>query len=372
MPRSYVPLVTASLLSLTLAGPVLAQQPPHTPITRDHALTGSIIVDLQSLRSRNADDLYTIKLNAADYVSFDGTARRKPGTSIEYNVQLLAHNPSNVSQTRHVGQLKGVVAINSEGRYLMRGSDRVRIDPNQRLMIAMLVTPQGMAQNNPYDGEIQGRVPKSSGWLDRLRSAVVQVTEYTRTVGGRTITLSVENPDIMVFENIQLGAGPWPELTTVTVNGNLDYDYASGNWLTNGISMRYNQDGQTVEDRITGTIRWLDEEGSVTLNGQPQTYTGFYEFNLRFNETQFASDAASAFFDDSASDDDVFFGQDNRIPSLLGRVYFNDSNPITRDGEEVATRSEVYYDLSANQLTPVQLVNFTKLWLLGIGPVHDD
>lgn len=364
--------LATGLLGLTLVGPVLAQHNPHTDITRDHAITGEVVVDLESLRSRNADDNYTIKLNVADYVSFDGTARRDPGTSIEYNVRLLAHNPSDVGQSRHVGQLKGIVAINSDGKYLMRGSNRVSIDPAQRLMISMLVTPQGMAQNNPYDGEIQGKIPKATGWLDRLRAAVDQAKEYTRTVGGRTITVSVENPDIMEFNNLQLGAGPWPELTQVTVNGNLDYDYASGNWLTDGINMRYVKGDETVEDRITGTIRWLDDEGTVSLNGQERAYTGFYEFNLRFNEGDFATDATSAFFDDSASDDDVFFGEDNRVPGLLGRVYFNDSNYVTRDEEEVATRSEVYYDLTANQLTPVQLVNFTKLWLMGIGPVHDD
>ncbi len=372
MPRfSLLPSVLAtSLLAASLALPALAQ--PTEPLTRDNAISGQVVADFASLRSRDAQDQYRINLNVADYVSFDGTAQRQPGRSIEYNIRLLAHNPNSPDQSRHVGQLKGVVAIDDTGQYLLRGSDRLRIDPAQRLMVSMLVTPRGMAQDNPYDGVIQGKAPKATGLLARLRQTVEQVKEYTRTVGGQTITVSVENPDILEFRNVKLGAGPWPELTEVTVNGNLDYDYASGNWITEGIRMNYLRNEQPAEDVITGTIRWVDEEGSVNLKGQDRAYTGYYEFNLRFNEGDFATDAASAFFDDSASEEDVFFAEDNRIPGLLGRAYFNDSRFIGSGDEETATHSEISYAINANKLSPVQLANFTKLWLLGIGPIHDD
>lgn len=379
MMRSLTPLaggLLAGLVGLTTVPAVLAQDgnTPATPISRADAISGRIVIDFNSLRPNASDerDQYAIDLNVADYVSFDGSATREPGRSIEYNVKLLAHNPNNPVQSRHVGQLKGVVAIDSDGKYLLRGSDRMRIDPSQRLMISMLVTPKGMAQDNLFDGEIQGKAPKASGLLARLRQTVEQVKEYTRNVGGKTVTVSVENPDIMEFRNLKLGAGPWPELTEVTVNGNLDYDYASGNWLTQGITMSYAHDGATVEDRITGTIRWVDEEGSVTVGGESHPYTGYYDFNLRYNEDDFNLGAEDAFFGQDDSEEDVFFGQDNRVPGLAGHVYFNDSNYVGQGDDETATRSEVSYAIEANQLSPIQLVNFTKLWLLAIGPVHDD
>ncbi len=375
---SRTTVITAGLLAglVGLGAPVLAQDSnkPATPISRTDAISGRIVIDFNSLRPNASDDRdqYAIDLNVADYVSFDGSASRVPARSIEYNVKLMAHNPGKPAETRHVGQLKGVVAIDSEGKYLLRGSDRMQIDPGQRLMISMLVTPKGMAQDNPFDGVIQGKAPKASGLLARLRQTVEQVKQYTREIGGRTVTVSVENPDIMEFRDLKLGAGPWPELTEVTVNGNLDYDYASGNWLTQGITMSYMQDGATVEDRITGTIRWVDEEGSVTVGGESHPYTGYYDFNLRYNEDDFNVDAEDAFFGQDTSEEDVFFGQDNRVPGLFGNVYFNDSNYVGQGDEETATRSEVSYAIEANQLSPIQLVNFTKLWLLAIGPVHDD
>lgn len=379
MMRSLTPLagsLLAGLIGLSAVPAVLAQDgnTPATPISRADAISGRVVIDFNSLRPNASSDRdqYAIDLNVADYVSFDGSASRVPGRSIEYNVRLMAHNPGNPAQSRHVGQFKGVVAIDSEGKYLLRGNDRMQIDPSQRLMISMLVTPRGMAQDNPFDGLIQGKAPKASGLLARLRQTVEQVKQYTREIGGRTVTVSVENPDIMEFRNLKLGAGPWPELTEVTVNGNLDYDYASGNWLTQGITMSYAQDGATVEDRITGTIRWVDDEGSVTVGGESHPYTGYYEFNLRYNEDQFNVDAQDAFFGQDDSEEDVFFGQDNRVPGLIGNVYFNDSNFVGEGDEETATRSEVSYAIEANQLSPVQLVNFTKLWLLAIGPVHDD
>lgn len=375
-------LITTGILAglVGFGAPALAQQssPATAELTRDNAIAGQIVVDFNSLRPNAADELdhYTIDLNVADYVSFEGQATRDPDTSIEYNVKLLAHNPKNPSQTKHVAQLKGIVAIDSTGKYLLRGTDKVRIDPSQRLMISMLVTPKGMNQDNPFDGTIQGKLPKAKGLLARLKQTVQtvkeQVKEYTRTIGGKTVKVSVKNPDVMEFQNLKLGAGPWPELTEVTVNGNLDYDYASGNWITNGISMSYTQAGQPAEDTITGTIRWTDEEGSLAVGGEDRPYTGYYDFNLRFNESDFNVGAEEAFFSDSTSEEDVFFATDDRVPALLGRVYFNDSEFVGEGEEETASHSDVIYALNANKLTPVQLVNFTKLWLLAIGPVHDD
>ena len=62
------------------------------------------------------------------------------------------------------------------------------------------------------------------------------------------------------------------------VNGRLDYDYETGNWLTDGIRFKYQLNGQDVEDVVTGSIKWVEDPQRAS-NGKGQ-----YEFNLRFNE----------------------------------------------------------------------------------------
>ena len=80
--------------------------------------------------------------------------------------------------------------------------------------------------------------------------------------------------------DIVLAKGPAGIYPRTTVNGNLDYDYETGNWYTNGIRFRYNLNGKDVEDVVTGSIKWIEDPNRAT-NGK-----GHYEFNLRFNEAQ--------------------------------------------------------------------------------------
>ena len=35
-------------------------------------------------------------------------------------------------------------------------------------------------------------------------------------------------------------------------------------------------------------------------------------------------------------------------------------------------KSKVTYELNANKLTKTQLVNFFKLWMVGVGPINDE
>ena len=94
-----------------------------------------------------------------------------------------------------------------------------------------------------------------------------------------------------------------------TVNGNLDYDYETGNYYTNGIRFNYQVNGKDVEDLVTGSIKWV-EDANRASNGKGQ-----YEFNLRFNEAKNTKPAGEAAAFAKMSDEEAFFAVDNTIPS---------------------------------------------------------
>ncbi|MBP0649875.1 hypothetical protein J8J40_22785, partial [Mycobacterium tuberculosis] len=126
-----------------------------------------------------------------------------------------------------------------------------------------------------------------------------------------------------------LAAGPFSFLTATTVTGVLDYDYELGNWLTDqqGVSFSYKLGDKVYSDKVTGSIRYAEEEGKFTdAKGKARPYTSYYEYNLRFNEPEVNKDAGFFGGDTTQADTDAFFSaNDTSKPGLYGRVYYNDS-----------------------------------------------
>ncbi|MBP0573514.1 hypothetical protein J8J27_22715, partial [Mycobacterium tuberculosis] len=126
-----------------------------------------------------------------------------------------------------------------------------------------------------------------------------------------------------------LAAGPFSFLTATTVTGGLDYDYELGNWLTDqqGVSFSYKLGDKVYSDKVTGSIRYAEEEGKFTdAKGKARPYTSYYEYNLRFNEPEVNKDAGFFGGDTTQADTDAFFSaNDTSKPGLYGRVYYNDS-----------------------------------------------
>ncbi|MGV3659945.1 MAG: hypothetical protein ACO1TE_07165, partial [Prosthecobacter sp.] len=73
----------------------------------------------------------------------------------------------------------------------------------------------------------------------------------------------------------------------------------------------------------------------------------------------------------SANDEEAFFAVDNSIPSLTGTIAYVDTMAKV-GGEDSVSASKITYQLDANQLTKQQIMNFIKLWLIGIGPTNDE
>ena len=149
---------------------------------------------------------------------------------------------------------------------------------------------------------------------------------------GKQVKVEVKNSDPMRFESLALAMGPAQSYPRTVVNGNLDYDYETGNYYTNGIRFIYQLNGKEMEDVVTGSIKWVEDANRAT-NGKGQ-----YEFNLRWNEAKKPSRRREADAFAKMSDEEAFFAVDNTVPSLTGTITYED--PMTTVGDKPAARNE--------------------------------
>ncbi len=218
----------------------------------------------------------------------------------------------------------------------------------------------GLGEVGGFSGKIYGKNQAKKGEI------ADKISEYTRIVKGKTVKVTAKKTDPLKFSGLVLGEGPAPIYPRTQVDGNLDYDYDTGNWYTNGIRFRYTFDGKEVEDVVTGSIKWVEDPNRES-NGKGQ-----YEFNLRFNEEKNkpAADESAAFSD--MQGEEAFFAVDNSVPAMTGSVSFEDTTVSRGDEEPTVVASKITYNLNANKLTKQQAVNFFKLWMVIIGPTNDE
>ncbi|MEZ0390001.1 MAG: hypothetical protein ACAI34_23180 [Verrucomicrobium sp.] len=359
---------TLSLLSLFAFSLAAAQAQEIEKITQPGAIAGTVNISFAT-RTRLSDegkpqvgakDTYELALAVAKTTEFKGKVERQPLLTSKllgrveqpgqlfYSLDLAVINPANMTQKKTVGKWVGTVPITGEGVYELEGSG----ESKQRISVDAIGKAPAFTDN--FGGRLYGKGKKTQG-----------VMSYVRQLQGKEVKIEVKNTDPMRFEGVQLAMGPSQNYPKVTVNGNLDFDYETGNWLTNGIRFSYSVNGKALEDTVTGSIKWVEDPNRAT-NGKGQ-----YEFNLRWNEASNkpASTEADAF--KGATDEEAFFAVDNSIPSLTGVVKYEDTMAKVK-GEDVPTASKITYQLDANQLTKQQIMNFLKLWLIGIGPTNDE
>lgn len=353
-------------LCLTLPAFIHAQEPEK--ITQPGAISGTVNIAFNTRTRLNdkgrpetgAKDVYDVALSVAKTTEFKGKVERQPLITssvlgrveqpgqLFYAIDLGVINPQNMAQKKTVGKWVGTVPISSDGVYDLAGvsesKNRVSVDAIGR----------APAFTDNFGGRLYGKGKKTAG-----------VMSYVRQLQGKEIKIEVKNVDPMRFENVVLAMGPSQNYPKVTVTGNLDFDYETGNWLTNGIRFHYSINGKEYDDIVTGSIKWVEDPNRAT-NGKGQ-----YDFNLRWNEAanKPASTEADAF--KGASDEEAFFAVDDTVPSLTGTVKFEDTM-TSISGEPVPSASKITYQLDANQLTKQQIMNFVKLWLVGIGPTNDE
>ena len=339
-------------------------------------ITGEVAVDFGSRKLSGATgvDIYTVNnLKAADLMVLNGAINRTPDKSLSYSVKFDLFNPKNPAQVaKEAAILRGDVIIDQTGRY-DPAAGKLRID-----------VVKGTQSSAAFRGGLQGReVTRWWELTEQMKKAQkAAAKEYSRVVEGKTITITVKNADPLKFDGLVLATGPFSYLPETTVRGSLDYDYELGNWLldNNGLTLNYQLGEKVINDRITGSIRYAEEEGNTTVDGKKVAYTGYYEYNLRFNEEAQKTDAAFFEGDASAQNDAFFSTADQSKPGIYGKVYFTDEEDNCKmvKSEEGSmkcvgpTKSLLTYDLKTTGLTYAQLAAWMKIEQFVIGPFTDE
>ena len=353
-------------------------------ITENGFVSGTMEIDFGTRRNMDttgkltdgspaegSQDTYQFSLNVAKTTEYAGRIIRKPrlvskllgreiqAAELTYDVGLAVRNPKDLTQKKNVGKWVGRVSIDKSGVY-----DFGAGDPNaSQLRMAIDAVGKGQAFVGPFGGKIFGKGEEKKGFLEE------KVTEYSRVVKGKKVKVTAKKVDPLRFSGLILGEGPAQVYPRTVVNGNLDYDYDTGNWYTNGIRFKYTINGVDIEDVVTGSIKWVEDPNRQS-NGKGQ-----YEFNLRFNEEKNrpATDESAVFAGSEVQAEDAFFEVDSSVPSMTGSISFEDTLSSSGDGEEATVyASKVAYNLNANKLTKQQAVNLFKLWMVIVGPTNDE
>ncbi len=371
--RQFSTLALALLLAtLLLAGQAAAQEVSQEGIikgTMEIAFNTRTKLDTtgklkEGSSELGAKDTYNLKLTVADTTEYVGKIERQPQllssiilqekqpAQLFFSLDLAVRNPKDLDQRKVVGKWTGTAPIDPKtGVYGLAGTS----DSAVRVQINAIGSQPAFVDK--FGGKLIGKSKQDEG---------LSAYTYRRLIGGKQVEFKVTKIDPMKFEDLELAKGPSTNYPHTTVNGRLDYDYETGNWLTDGITFSYNENGKDVKDVMTGSIKWTEDENRKT-NGK-----GAYEFNLRFNEEKNkpATTEADAFSE--LSDEDAFFAVDDSIPCITGKISYEDKF-ISGGGEEpTPSSSKVTFALDANKISKVQAVNFFKLWMVCIGPTNDE
>jgi hypothetical protein len=287
-------------------------------------------------------DIYTMQVNVANSALFKGTIQDQPQIisglisktvtqprKLTYDVSLDVVNPKNPSQTMNVGKMIGNVPITSDGTYNYDSGS---------LEVSVLPIRNAPGFTSKFGGKAQGKpLGRPSNFLDTLQRETVKIT---RSINGKTTTISLKKYDKMVFQQHVVGAGPVQSYPSVTFNGEMLYDYDKSCWFLNNLTMQY-ADGQTIRiDRLSGTIRWVE------LSKE-------YQFDVRVNEKLPSNE--DVFSSKEAADESSFFEVDNSVSALIGTMKYKDE---VKNG--VTMSSDVIIDLTGNNISKQQTMALTK------------
>ena len=381
--QNYVFYFAVAVVISCLAGSPVQAQAPEV-MSENNFIAGTMNIDFGTRRNldssgklvegspaEGSQDVYQVNLNVAKTTEYNGKIIRKPrlvskmlgreiqAAELQYDISLGVRNPKDLSQQKTVGKWVGRVGIDQNGVYDFGAGDANA----SQLRMAIDAVGKAQAFIGPFGGKIFGKGGEKKGVLES------KISEYTRIVKGQTVKVTAKRTDPLRFSNLILGEGPAQVYTRTTVNGNLDYDYDTGNWYTNGIRFHYLLNGTEYDDVVTGSIKWV-EDANRSTNGKGQ-----YEFNLRFNEDKNrpASDESAAFAGSSSQAEEAFFEVDNSVPSMTGTISFVDTmSPAGKGDEPAVYSSKVSYNLNANKLSKQQAVNLFKLWMVIVGPTNDE
>jgi hypothetical protein len=316
---------------------------------------------LSETPAKGVKDIYTLDVNVANTAKFHGTITDTPliveglfsksvtqPRSLYYDIACDVVNPKNPTQTRNVGRLYGKVPIGSS----LSTENGVYQYDRGNLTVDILPIGKMQGFSSKFTGTAIGKpMGRPSNWLDTLQCSTVNII---RTVNGKTTTVSLKKYDKMEFRNQILGAGPLPNFTPVTAQGEMLYDYDKSCWFFNNFTMQYaDVSGSVKIDRVTGTIRWDEKAGE-------------YTFDVRINEPLVT--AAGAFESTPAVDASAFFETDTSLSALTGSMTYKDS----KSGDKTLA-SRVAIDLTGNKMSLEQTMALGKIIIFSaVVPMNAD
>ena len=348
-------LIITAALTLACAIGATATQPttPQIPVK------GTLAIQFKTRENtpvqKGVRDIYSVNIAVATNTIFTGTITDLPQIiegmfskevtqrrQLSYDLSCTLSNPKNLAQTYTIGTLAGKVNIDSDGTY--------RYDTGN-LTMSILPINKGAQLSDTFRGTAIGKPQgRPSNWMDTLKCTTVNIT---RNINGKTSTISLNKYDKMDFRQHVIASGPLASYPSVTVNGEMLYDYSKECWFLNNITMQYADAGVIRIDRLTGTIRWEKKSNE-------------YAFDVRVNEP--APSATTAFEPTAPVDESAFFETDTTIPALVGSMKYKD----VKRGDTVL-RSDVTIDLTGNNLTKSQVMALTKMILFSaVVPMNSD
>lgn len=373
--RKVAALLAVSFVVAGLHGAAVAQEAP-APMTEDNVITGTTDIDFATRTNLDTSgdlkpgspalgvqDKYKVNLTVAKTTSIAGDitrhpqlytktlARAKQNATLGYYLSIAVMNPKDLAQRKDIGKWTGIVPVDAAtGAYDLAGGKR----EDRQLRFVIDTAGRATGFQDAFEGRLVGKAEK--------KDALGAYT-YKRVVGKKTVEVTVKKSDPMRFDNLTMAKGPLGIYPRTVVGGRLDYDYDTGNWLTDGITFKYNLDGKDYEDLVTGSIKWI-EDPARAQNGK-----GRYEFNLRFNEEKNRPAAGENAAFEALAGEEAFFAVDANTPTLTGTIEYVDTFIA---GGTTPSASKVAYKLNANKLTKQQVMNFAKLWLLCTSPANDE
>jgi len=309
-------------------------------------IKGELNISYNTRNGSGSTDTYTLNVNICNSAVFrgnivalppaKGTLSDTPG-SLTYNLECDVVNPRNPSHSLTIGKLFGVAPIDNNNVYRYT-------DGNVKMSIFSVGTAKGF--DSKFTGLALGKPPANTSLFNKVKQ---QTLSFTKSVGGKTVGISVTKYDKMEFHNHVVGGGPVQIYPDVTFNGNLIYDYARSAWYFQNILAVYVVDGVQKADKITGNIRWVESPN------RKKTGEGEYQFDIRVNEPLPTEANIFAGTQDEAS----FFDTDTSIPALTGSMKYRDI--MTGD---TVTNSKVTINLQGNKLTKQQVMYLGKMLML--------
>lgn len=333
-----------------LAATVIMMRPSVQADT--NSIKGNLAISYVSRVTAGKPDVYNMDVRICDSARIHGAITnfwQDQKNMLVYSLPCDVINPANLAQTMTIGRLIGRVPVGIDGIYDFSG---------------LRILSDATGFESKFGGTAAGRPlqKKKVGWFDSIKaSAAKEVLKLTKSVNGQTVSLNVTNYDRMLFTQHVLAAGPINDLMypSVTVNGEMLYDYDRFVWHFRGLSVVYSYEGKMLADRLTGNIQWIED-----AKARKQTGEAYYKFDVKVNEPP---PNESSSFSGKPMSEASYFQVDTTVPSLVGTMKYKDS--FSNGGTVVA--SSVAIDLSGNKLNKQQCMNLFKLVIIScIVPVN--